>query len=196
MANIDMVRIRAKIEIGNSLTIETPYIQSFNVRKTRGQTSTFDASLKVKYEDIDGNNIGGEVRIYAGEDTPEKIFTGIVRKANISPCWDDPGFVFMNISGADPTIILQGKKYTRRCRATNGTWVSIDGAVRPGLRDGKFAFKKDTVMIDGGEVYDKVIARDMIKESGAKVAKPPKTKTPPPFLTKITMKPNTDEEVV
>ena len=32
---IKMVKIRAKVKIGNSLTVETPYIQSFTVNKVR-----------------------------------------------------------------------------------------------------------------------------------------------------------------
>ena len=59
---IELVKIRAVITIGNSLTVETPFIQSFNVRKSRGQISTFDASLKVEYDQVTGSSIGGLAR--------------------------------------------------------------------------------------------------------------------------------------
>ena len=43
---IERVKVRARIDIGG-LSVSTPFVQSFNVRKQRGQISTFDASLKV-----------------------------------------------------------------------------------------------------------------------------------------------------
>lgn len=192
MSDIEMVKIRAKIEIGNSLTIETPYIQSLNVRKARGQSSTFDASLKVKHTDIKQNNLGGNVIVYAGRDnTNDKIFTGIIKKASISPCWDDPGFVFLNLSGSDVSSLLQGKKYTRRCRATKGTWISIDNVIRKGLRAGKFAFKLNTIRLDSALAADQIIESDRTKKQGNKIASAPKTKAPSPVLAKITVKPVT-----
>lgn len=189
MANIELIKVRAKIEIGNSLTVETPYIQSFNVRKTRGQSSTFDASLKIGCDDIKNSNLGGNVVIYAGNCTTTKIFTGIIKKANISPCWDDPGYVFINISGADVSSLLQGKKYTRRCRATKGTWISIDSVVRAGLRDGKFAYELNTIQLDSGITHGQIIDNIKIHEQGSKVAKAPKSKAITPVMAKITTKP-------
>jgi len=134
---IQLVPIRATITIG-ALTVSTPYIQSFNVRKTRGQISSFDASLKVDHGAITGSNMGGFVTISAGSSGQSKIYTGILKKSTVSPCWDDPGYVLLNISGTDVLSHLQGKKYTRRCRATKSTWISIDSVTREGLRDGKF----------------------------------------------------------
>lgn len=146
--SINMIKIRATISIGSNFVVKTPFIQSFNVRKTRGQLSSFDASLKVAHTELTQSNVGGRVVISAGEEGGEKkIFTGILKKATVSPCWDDPGYVMLNISGTDELSKLQGKKYTRRCRATKSTWVSIDGVVREGLRDGKFAYETDVVTI-------------------------------------------------
>ena len=134
---ITLVPIRATITIGG-LSISTPFIQSFNVRKTRGQLSTFDASLKIDHTALTASNIGGFVTISAGSASEHKIYTGILKKSTVSPCWDDPGYVLLNISGTDILSHLQGKKYTRRCRATNSTWISIESVTREGLRDGKF----------------------------------------------------------
>jgi hypothetical protein len=143
---IQMVKIRAEIGIG-SLRAGTPplghsnHILSFNVDKNRGQISTFSASLKVKHGEVSANLVGDSIQISAGENSPSnRIFTGIIRSANITPCRDDPAFVILNVSGNDVLSRLEGKKYTRRCRSTKGTWVAINGVTRPGLRSGKLAY--------------------------------------------------------
>jgi len=176
MAQIEKVEIRAQITIGN-LTVRTPYIQSFNVRKARGQVSSFDASLKVEYEKMQGSGVGGDIVIKAGtSSTIKKIFTGIIKKATISPCWNDPGFVFLNVNGIDALGMLQGKKYSRRCRATKGVWVSIDSVVRSGLRDGKFAYNTDTVIVDPALSHDQINELNETKQQGKNVGKAPRSK--------------------
>lgn len=148
---IDLVKVRAKITIGN-ITVETPFIQSFSVRKARGQVASFDASLKIEHTEISESQVSGPITIEAGADgSMPKIFTGIVKKATVSPCWDDPGYVILNISGTDIMGNLQGKKYTRRCRATKSTWVSINSVVREGLRDGRFDYDFNTLRTTSGE---------------------------------------------
>lgn len=151
--SIQMVKCRARVYIGN-ISVETPYVQSFNVRKQRGQVGTFDASLKVAGDVIGGGLTGGPVQIYAGSGSPSKlIFTGICRQAKLSPCYDDPAYVILSISGADVLSLLQGKKYTRRCRSSKSAWVGITGVVREGLRSGKFAYANEpTLFIDGGKL--------------------------------------------
>lgn len=144
---IEMVKIRARISIG-SLIVETPFIQSFNVSKTRGQSSSFSASIKVP-GDQNSSIVGDQVEISAGENTPSpKIFSGIVKKASITPCWDDPSYVIINITGTDVLSLLEGKQFTRRCKATKASWVTIQGVARRGLKSGKFKYKKeDTLML-------------------------------------------------
>ena len=149
-----MVKIRAKIEIGN-MTAGTPplgyanHILSFNVERARNRPSTFSASLKVKHADVSGTMQGDNIKIYAGANTsgPPLIYTGIVKSANIGPCREDPGFVILNIAGEDILGTLQGKKFTRRCRSSKGVWVSIEGIVRPGLRSGGFNYVPGEPMI-------------------------------------------------
>jgi hypothetical protein len=129
---IERVKCRARVDLGN-LRVETPFVQSFNVRKQRGQVSTFDVSLKVSHDEISGTLTGNNIEIHAGEGSPsELIFTGIVRNAKISPCYDDPKYVLLSVSGADPLSLLAGKKYTRRCRSTRASWTAITGVVRSG----------------------------------------------------------------
>lgn len=148
---IQLVKVRAVISVGN-LTVETPFIQSFNVQKTRGQISTFTAQLKVDSDQLSGGNVGGLVSISAGANgTINKIYTGILKKSTITPCWDDPGYVIWNISGEDALSLLNGKKYTRRCRATRYSWVAINSVVRKGLRDGKFDAQMDIIATSSGE---------------------------------------------
>lgn len=150
--SIDLIKIRAKITIGSSLTVETPFIQSFNVHKSRGQLSTFDASLKVQYDQISGTNIGGIVSISAGGNgSMIDIYSGILKKSTVSPCWDDPGYIILNISGVDVLSKLEGKKYTRRCRASKSSWVTINSVSREGLRDGKFESEHDVLKTMSGE---------------------------------------------
>jgi len=142
---IERVKCRARVNIAG-ITVETPYVQSFNVRKQRGQISTFDVALKVPAS-TSTSLAGGDVRIYAGEGSASNlIFTGMCRSAKVSPCYDDPYYVIISASGADKMILLQGKKFSRRCRATKASWCSITGISRPGLKSGKFAYNTEPVL--------------------------------------------------
>lgn len=168
---IKRVKIRAKIKLGY-ITIETPFILSFNVRKSRSQSSTFDTSLKISANDVSGNITGENIIISAGEDSPSNtIFTGIVKKATMSPCFDDPSYVILNISGDDALSLLSGKKYTRRCKGSKSAWVTIDSVVRPGLKSGKFDYINEPVIeTEAGGEMDKgniITTRDLVNvESG------------------------------
>ena len=154
---IDRVKIRARVTIG-SLIVQTGNgyadIMSFNVTKSRRALSSFSASLKVPAGAITGNLVGSNVKIEAGEDTASNvIFVGFARSAKISPCFDDPYYVILAISGNDALSFLQGKKYTRRCRATKSAWVSINSVVRKKLKSGKFELRKqETFDITDGEL--------------------------------------------
>jgi hypothetical protein len=154
-----MVRIRAEISVGSTFTCRTPFIQRFNVNKSRGRPATFDASLKVANADVSGNISGDSVTIKAGTDSFSSIptiFTGFIKQAKISPCMDDPSYVLLSVSGIDPLGYLEGKKYTRRCRASRGTFVTIDGVQRKGLKSGKFAYNKlSTIEITSGDIDKK-----------------------------------------
>lgn len=157
---IELIKIRAEISVG-SMIVKTPYIQSFNVRKSRGQLSSFDASLKVPYSSISGSNSGGLVTIKAGGNgSMNTIFSGILKRSTISPCWEDPGYVILNISGVDILSKLEGKKYTRRCRATTSSWVTINSVTREGLRGGKFESEYATLKTISG---DSIKNQDKVK---------------------------------
>jgi len=176
---IDMVKVRAKIRIG-SLSVVTPYILSFNVSKTRGAVSTFSASLKVSESSINNNLSGSSIQISAGEGSPRNlIFTGMVKKATIAPCWDDPSYVLLNISGEDQLSYLRGKKYTRRCRATKSSWVNITGVTRKGLKSSKFkARKEESFSIKNAELQeDGTVIKNNIHELDVKIPAAPKINT-------------------
>ncbi len=153
--SIEMVKIRATISVG-SFSVETPFVLSFNVNKTRGQVSTFDASIKV----LAGTTIitGSQVRVEAGSEGQEKlIFSGIIRKATLKPAFDDPQYVIIDIGGADVLSLLQGKKFTRRCKASRAAWVSIDGVNRKGLKSGKFKYKaQDILTLSDSDIEENV----------------------------------------
>ena len=143
--SIQQVPVRARITIGNTLDVETPYVLRFDVSKVRGQISTFSASLKVNSDKISSSITGDVIKIYAGTKASYNsniIFSGIVKSITISPCWDDPSYVFMNVSGEDILSVLRGKKYTRRSTASKAAWISIDGVARKGLRSSKFKAKE------------------------------------------------------
>jgi len=164
--SIEIVPIRAKVKL-SGFSVETPFIQSFNIRLSRGQLSSFDTSLKVRGQDIDNALTGGVISFEA----PSKIYTGIIKKATVSPCWDDPGYILLNVAGTDILSHLQGKKFTRRCTASASTWVSITDVVRSGLRSGEFDYEVGPIHIDSGESIKK----------GANIAAPlpvTATKTP------------------
>jgi hypothetical protein len=149
---IQQVKCRAEVNVGG-ITVVTPYVQSFNVRRQRGQVSTFDASLKIP-SGTAGNLAGGDVVIRAGEGRASNIiFTGVCRSAKVSPCFDDPHYVILSVSGADKLSLLQGKKFTRRCRSSISSWASITGLVRAGLKSGKFAYNTESrFKIDDGNM--------------------------------------------
>ena len=153
MATIERVKVRAKVTLG-TVSVETPFVQSFNVNKQRGQISTFNASLKVKSGVIIGTLVGNKVEIAAGENSTKTIFTGICRQAKMSPCFDDPSYVILTISGADVLSLLAGKKFTRRSRATQSTWISITGVTRKGLKSGRFASKIAVLAIGSSSLED------------------------------------------
>ncbi len=154
---IDRVKVRARITIGN-LIVQTGNgyadVMNFNVTKSRRAPSSFSASLKVPAGAITGNLVGTNVKIEAGEDSAGNvIFVGVARSAKISPCFDDPYYVILAISGSDALSFLQGKKYTRRCRATKSAWVSINSVVRKKLKSGKFEIRKQEMFdITDGEL--------------------------------------------
>lgn len=191
--SIELVKIRATISIGNSLNVSTPFIQSFNVRKSRGQLSSFDASLKVRHEEVSGSNVGGEVVIRAGSSSKQTtIYTGILKKSTVSPCWDDPGYVFLNISGTDVLSLLQGKNYTRRCRSTKSTWVSITGVSRHGLRDGRFDPEIGALKFDGGDSFNRKQFGDSPSQDKRTTNEVPKSSTNLPILVTISLVPDID----
>jgi hypothetical protein len=153
--SIEMVKCRATVSVGG-VSVSTPFVQSFNVRKQRGQVSTFDASLKVNGDSVGSTLTGGNVVISAGTAGSQNvIFTGICRQAKVSPCFDDPAYVILSISGADALSLLHGKKYTRRCRETLSAWVGITGVVREGLKSGRFAYKHEPTIITDSGLLDK-----------------------------------------
>jgi len=122
MADIDCIKIRAEIKIGE-VSIVTPYIMSFNVTRARRQDggappcAQFTATIKISAgTSFDG--IGSKVEIIAGREGKErKIFTGYVHKITINPCREDASFIIISLSGRDVLYRLEGQKFTRRVKA-------------------------------------------------------------------------------
>ena len=188
---IDRIKVRAKIVIGN-LIVQTGEghadVMSFNVTKSRRTSSTFSASLKVPAGAITGNLTGSNVRIMAtgevssGEvlidEDSDTIFNGVVRSVKINPCFDDPYYVILAISGSDVLSFLRGKKYTRRCRATKSSWVAINSVNRKKLKSGKFEVRKEEMFditdgelpTDSGHVKHRVPTYEKINTASPKLS--------------------------
>lgn len=141
--SIRQVPIRASVSVGGT-TIRTPYVLSFNVHRRRGSPATFDVSVKVKGSISSMSSSGGGISISAGSNSEIKIFTGIIRGAKITPCWDDPSYVNVTLTGDDALSLIKGKKYTRRSRGVKSTFCIITDVVRAGLKSGKFAHSTDS----------------------------------------------------
>jgi hypothetical protein len=170
---IEQVKIRARIVVG-ALTVETPYVLSFNVNKQRGSLSSFSAKLKVSHSTVNGPISGSDIKIYAGSaNRLNLIFTGIVENMQITPVFDDPSYVNLNLSGSDVRRLLNGKKFTRRCRSTKSTWVSIEGVVRETLKSGKFKYVKQNYFdATDGDINNSSIIRTAVPSSPKEVPLP------------------------
>lgn len=157
--SISQVPIRATISVGGT-SIKTPYVLSFNVHRRRGSPSSFDASVKVNSGVGGGGLAGGGISISAGSSGSTTIFTGIVKGAKITPCWDDPSYVIITLTGEDSLSLIKGNKYTRRARGSSSSFCLISGVVRSGLKSGKFAVTSggESFEIDGGKTSTEIPA--------------------------------------
>lgn len=189
---IRTVKIRSEITIGD-LIVRTPYVLSFSVNRQRGSISTFSAKLKVSHSTVNGPISGSEIKIKAGiEGDLKLIFTGIVENMQITPVFDDPSYVNLNLSGSDVLKLLNGKKFTRRCRSTKSTWVSIEGVVREGLKSGKFKYVKDDYFeVNNGDINESSIIRTAVPSSPKEVPLPPQGAG---TQVTLTVRPYSDEE--
>ena len=120
MATIERESIRAKIYIGD-LEISTPYVKSFNVRKSRGQMSaTFSATLQMDSDTMMDNAtslVSQEVIIEAGVKGRERqIFKGTIRKVTVNPVRTDASKVNVSLSGRDLMGRMEGQKINRRIK--------------------------------------------------------------------------------
>jgi len=142
---IENIKIRARV-VGAGVDVSTPYIMSFNVNRQRGQLSSFNAQVKVNQDTV--IQTGGTVKIYAGiEGDMPLIFTGIAKKATISPCWDDPSYVIINMSGVDILFKLEHKKFTRRQIVQQSSFCCIEGVTRRGLKSDKFKYSNESLKL-------------------------------------------------
>lgn len=165
---IDLVKVRAEVSLGTTI-IKTPYVLSFNVRKARNQVTTCDVSLKMDKTEISSTSTG-LLSIKAGVlGDLKSIFTGPLKNISMAPCWDDPGFVVVNVSAEDITSTLRGKTYTRRARGTKSVWTTIESAVRPGLRGGKWQYETGILSISP----DVMISNNTQNSTGAPLPQGP-----------------------
>lgn len=123
---IEEVKVRATITIGG-LTVETPYVLSFSVTQNRGAPSSMSASLKVKGTSVASAN--DLVKVWAGtRGNLDRIFTGDLRKMTISPCWDDPSYIILNVEASDVLARLADTKFSRRQHSQDVMFAVITSA--------------------------------------------------------------------
>jgi len=119
MADVTSIAIRATIKLGR-MSISTPDVQSFNVKRSRGQmAATFSASVKIGVDDLTNSLdlVDSGIVIIAGPKGQEKtIFTGIVKSCTITPNRLDASKVILNLSGQDRMCIMNGQKINRRVK--------------------------------------------------------------------------------
>jgi hypothetical protein len=125
-------KIRARIVINNYI-VETPYVKSFNVTKSRASlTNTFSASIEIPINANLGDIGNGYVAIFSGTKENylnEPIFTGVIKQTTINPLIGKPNYILLNFSGSDVTYKLENKRFSRRLqREGPGLFVTIEGS--------------------------------------------------------------------
>ncbi|MHA1409734.1 MAG: hypothetical protein ACTSQY_05430 [Candidatus Odinarchaeia archaeon] len=111
--------VRATISFGD-ITVETPDVVSFNVRRARGQMcATFTASVKILSTRLSDSRdvLDAELVIKAGFKGNERtIFTGKIFKATVNPIRTDASKVMLSLSGKDVLHVMEGQKINRRVK--------------------------------------------------------------------------------
>lgn len=156
MAGIKEVPIRACISISDT-AIYTPYILSFTVHKKRGESTTFDASVKIDRELAGRGAVKSKIIISAGSSELKVIFTGYIKSAKLAPCWDDPGYSVLSISGADKlsTISKATSSQVSRVRDPEFVYCEITGVICRGEKSDENAgdgYSDKHLWLDHGEL--------------------------------------------
>ena len=134
--SVELEPIRARVVINDALTIETPYVKSFSVNKSRtSNVGTFSISIEVPSNVSFGTptGSGGKVQIFAGSKdnyiSKGPIFTGKIRTLRPNPTPGKPNYFTISLSGDDALANLQNKKFSRRIPTDGpGLFVTITGA--------------------------------------------------------------------
>jgi len=138
--------IRATVRLGN-IEVETPYVLSFNVNKVRNSKSTFSASLKIDAYDLQHISDNTIIILAGTKRKQKKIFTGFILNSTPSPCWDDPKYVILNLSGSDILYRLENERYTRRQTSMSSRWALITGVQRKAPKGAQFKLVKEDVLL-------------------------------------------------
>jgi hypothetical protein len=133
--NIEIEQIRARVVINGTFIVETPYVKSFSVNRSRtSNIATFSASIEIPVTaDLSfGSSNGGYIVIYAGTKEnylERKIITGIIRQITPNPVPGKPNYFMISISGKDIMYKLENKKYSRRLETEGpGVFVTIESS--------------------------------------------------------------------
>lgn len=184
---IELEPIRARIVINDTFTVETPYVKTISINKSRASNvGTFSASIEVPVNASFGTptGSGGKIQIFAGTKdnyiTKGPIFTGKIKSIHPSPTVGKPNYFTLSISGTDVLDRLQNKKFSRRIpsdgpglfvtitggassRPSSMTW-AIDGRAARGGSSGSFTNNKPD-LTDRKEHNSLIHHRDYSKSS-------------------------------
>lgn len=121
-------QIRAEIYMGTQLICRTPYVKSFNVKKSRSQAST---TFNVTMELLGGTafSLGQAINIKAGiRGRLKDIFTGEIEDITSRPVFGKPSYYSLTISGRGILSKLENKTFSRRLKSDGqGMFCAITG---------------------------------------------------------------------
>lgn len=140
-------QIRAEIYLGTQLLARTPFVKSFNVQKSRNQTSTtFNVLLEIQVNT--SFMLGQRLSIHAGlRGQLKQIFTGKIETISPRPVFGKPSYYSVLLEGRGILSELENKTFSRRlksdgqglfCMITGGAenrpeaFYSLDKEVRAG----------------------------------------------------------------
>ena len=122
-------QIRAEVLLGSQVIARTPNVKSFNVSKSREQTST---TFSVQLEILGGTQfqIGQMLTIRAGTRANIRdIFTGKIEGISSRPVFGKPSYYALSLSGRGVLSELENKTFSRRLRTDGqGLFCLITGA--------------------------------------------------------------------
>lgn len=121
-------KVRAEIWMGDVLLAKTPFVQNFNVNKSRSQISS---TFSTTFELLGGTvfPLGEKLVIKAGtRGNLKTIMVGIIETTQVSPVFGKPSYFSITLGGRGVLSVLENKKFSRRLKSSGqGVFCLIKG---------------------------------------------------------------------